>query len=184
MVALARRGAGTEADAALHRPPERRAQGGRGDHDARPAEKAPKAVELFAIEKSGSSRKIEAVLESAGPGHWTARARTLGEPIVIARVRDGRGGLVAESVGREDHVFENAGEGADRQLADEIAHVGAGRVSPSPESTLTTTARPGRELVATWPYALIAAALLVVLDLVARRFGTRRAARPLKLAVA
>ena len=147
-------------------------------------EKAPRTIELFAIEKSGTSRKIEAVLESTGPGHWTARARTLGEPIVVARVRDGRGGLVAESVGREDRVFENSGDGADRQLAEEIAHVAAGRVSPTPEATLTVTARPARELVATWPYALIAAAILVVLDLVARRLGTRRAARPLALRVA
>lgn len=149
--------------------------------DRMAAEAAPRTIELFAVAKSGTSRKLEGVLELAGPGHWVAHARTLGEPIVVARVRDGRGGLVAEAVGREDRVFETTGEGVDEQLGDEIARIGGGRVGPTPEATLDVTARPARALVATWPYALVAAAALVVLDLVLRRFGTRRASRPLQL---
>lgn len=138
---------------------------------------APKSVEVFAVEKSGKSRKLDMRLEARGPGRWTARGRSSGEPIAIVRARDGRGALMAEAVGREDRASELAGAGADDRAAIELAAIGGGTVRPSPAAVFARTRRPAPELAATWPFALIAAAVLVVIDLVLRRLGAPRARR-------
>jgi Ca-activated chloride channel family protein len=136
-----------------------------------PESAAPKAIDVFAVDAGGRSKKIAMKLEQRGPGRWAARGRGNGEPIVIVRARDARGALMAEGVGREDRAPELGGVGADTHLAAELANVGEGRLSPSARDTLDRTRRPASELVATWPYALVAAAMLVLLDLVLRRFG-------------
>lgn len=134
---------------------------------------APAMMDVYAVEKSGTSHKIPMKIEQRGPGHWVARGRSNGEPLVIARARDGRGALMAESVGREDRSPEITGNGADMYLASTLARVGDGRVSPEPVQTLLRTSKPANTLVATWPFALVAAALLVMLDLVLRRMSER-----------
>lgn len=131
------------------------------------------AVELFAIEKSGASHKIAARLEKRGPGRWTVRGMSNGEPVVIARARDSRGALVAEAVAQQDRVPELSGDGADMSYAQQLARAGDGRLAPTPEQSLARTSKPGKELTPSWPYALLAGAILVVLDLILRRFGTR-----------
>ena len=70
-----------------------------------PESAAPQSVEVFAIEKSGTSRKIATHLEERGPGHWTARGRSAGESIVIVRARDAHGALMAEALGQEAVEF-------------------------------------------------------------------------------
>jgi hypothetical protein len=116
-------------------------------------------------------------LEQRGPGHWVARGRSNGEPIVIARARDGRGALMAESVGREDRSPEITGKGADMYVANTLARVGDGRVRPEPAQTLLRTSKPAKTLVATWPFALVGAAFLVMLDLIVRRISERTRAK-------
>ncbi|MCW5836799.1 MAG: hypothetical protein KIS78_30670, partial [Labilithrix sp.] len=93
------------------------------------------------------------------------------------------GGLMAEAVGRQDHSPEVTGAPADRRLAAEIANLADGRVAPSPTEVLARTLRPAPELAVTWPYALVAAAALVVVDLVLRRLGAPRRARGAPLRV-
>lgn len=148
-----------------------------------PESAAPSTIEVLAVDGAGASRKIAARLEQRGPGRWVARGRVAGEPIVIARARDARGGLMAEAVGRQDHSPEVTGAPADRRLAAEIANLADGRVAPSPTEVLARTLRPAPELAVTWPYALVAAAALVVVDLVLRRLGAPRRARGAPLRV-
>lgn len=138
---------------------------------------APAMMDVYAVEKSGTSHKLAMKLEQRGPGRWVARGRSNGEPIVIARARDGRGALMAESVGRADRAPELTGKGADMYLAGTLARVGDGRVSPEPAQTLVRTAKPAKRLLATWPFALVGAALLVMLDLIVRRLGERTRTR-------
>src|SRR5262249_37777258 len=97
-----------------------------------------------------------------------------GEPIVIARALGGSGGLMAEAVGRGDRTVEISGTGPDDHLAGHLARRGDGRVRPQPLETLRDTHSAARQLEASWPYALLAAAVLVVIDLVLRRFARRR----------
>ncbi|MBX3232903.1 MAG: VWA domain-containing protein [Labilithrix sp.] len=140
--------------------------------DAAPGS-APAAMDVYAVEKSGESHKIDVRLEQRGPGHWRAIGRTEGEAVVIARARDARGALMAEALGREDRTPEVTGEGANTYLANTLARAGEGRVDPTPAATLARTARPAKALVATWPYALVVAAALIVVDLVLRRISER-----------
>ena len=108
-------------------------------------------------------------MEPRGPGHWVARGRSSGEPVVIARARDGRGALMAEALGREDRTPELSGNGVDSYYASTLARVGDGRVDPTPAASLAATSTPAKALVATWPYVLVLASLLVVVDLLLRR---------------
>jgi Ca-activated chloride channel homolog len=139
-----------------------------------PESAAPKTIEVFGVEAGGGSHKIPMRLESRGPGRWSARGRSGGEPIVIVRARDSRGALMAEAVGQEDRTPEGAGAGTDDHLLAELARLGDGRVDPLPNATLLPTARPAPGLAATWPVALVVAAVLVVIDLVLRRLGAPR----------
>lgn len=82
---------------------------------------------------------------------------------------------MAEALGREDRSAELAGEGADERLAKELARLGEGRFEPSAEDTLVATAHPGKDLEASWPWALLVAAGLVVIDLWLRRLAPRPA---------
>ena len=138
---------------------------------------APAMMDVYAVEKSGTSRKLAMKIEQRGPGHWVARGRSSGEPIIIARARDGRGALMAESVGREDRSPEITGQGADMYAANTLARLGDGRVSPEPAQTLARTAKPAKTLLAVWPFALVGAAVIVLLDLVVRRISERSRAR-------
>jgi uncharacterized membrane protein len=139
---------------------------------------APESVEALVVAKGGTSHPIPMRLEPRGPGRWVARGRSSGEPIAIVRARDAHGALVAEAVGQEDRASELSVGGADTAFAEELARLGEGRVRPSPRDLAAPTRRPGSELRATWPYALVVAAMLVVVDLVLRRFADRRRARP------
>jgi hypothetical protein len=139
-----------------------------------PENAAPKSIEVFAIEKSGQSKKLTMKIEQRGPGRYVARGRSNGEPIIIARARDGRGALMAEAVGREDRSTELSGEGADTLYLAELARLGEGRDAPSAKDVLSKTRRPGKELAASWPYALLAAGVLVMIDLVVRRLADRQ----------
>ena len=144
-----------------------------------PDSAAPTSIEVFAVEQGGSSRKLDVRLDNRGPGRWTARARANGEPIIIARARDARGALMSEAVGREDHASELTGEGVDEHAATELASIGDGRVRPAVADVSSSTRRPAPALAASWPYALIVAAVLVVLDLVFRRLGGPKARPPM-----
>jgi uncharacterized membrane protein len=139
-----------------------------------PESAAPRSIEGWAVDRNGKARPLAVPLERRGPGRWTGHARSGGEPIVILRARDARGALMAEAVGQEDQRVEVSGTGVDTAFAEELARVGDGRFRPSMTEVLSRTNRPGRELRATWPDALVVAAMLVVIDLVLRRLGARR----------
>ncbi len=136
-----------------------------------PESASPRAIDVFAIDRAGASKKVAMQIEPRGPGRWTARGRSSGEPIVIVRARDARGALMAEGVGQEDRTPEVVGAGVDERLARELANVGDGRLGPTLEETFAPTRRPAPVLEAVWPWALVLAAVLVVLDLVLRRLG-------------
>ena len=135
---------------------------------------APALMDVYAASPGGPSRKLDMKLEQRGPGHWVARGRSNGEPVIIARARDGRGALMAEAIGREDRAAEITGGGTDMYLATALARTGDGRISPLPVETLAWTSKPAKTLVATWPYALVGAAFLVMLDLLVRRISERK----------
>jgi hypothetical protein len=86
---------------------------------------------------------------------------------------------MAEAVGSVSRGRELALDGADTHVANEIANAGRGRFGPTPEQSLDWPAESAPALVAMWPFALVIAAALVVIDLVLRRLGApvpRRAA--------
>jgi uncharacterized membrane protein len=138
-----------------------------------PESAAPRQLDVFAIDHAGASRKLTANLEHRGPGQYVARARSNGEPVIVARARDAKGAMMAESLGREDRTMEYAGTGPDDHLIADLARLGEGRVDPSPEGTLVRTKHPATELQATWPWALVAAGALIVLDLFLRRLRSK-----------
>jgi uncharacterized membrane protein len=135
---------------------------------------APRALEAWAVDRDGKSRGLSIALERRGPGRWVGHARTGAEPIVVARARDGRGALMGEAVGQEDRISEISGFGFDEPYAADLARVGDGVLRPSIADVLSRTSRPGRELRASWPDALVVAAMLVVVDLLLRRLAGRK----------
>jgi uncharacterized membrane protein len=139
-----------------------------------PESAAPRMLEAWAVDRDGKSRAMSIALERRGPGRWVGHARAGAEPIVVARARDGRGALMGEAVGQEDRVSEISGFGFDEAYAADLARVGDGMVRPQIADVLSRTGRPGRELRASWPDALIVAAMLVVVDLVLRRLAGRK----------
>ena len=90
---------------------------------------------------------------------------------------------MAEAVGREDRTSELAGMGADERAAAELANIGLGNTRPSHAQLISRTRRPAPELAPSWPFALIAAAVLVVLDLLFRRLGAPRGRRSVSVSV-
>jgi len=138
--------------------------------------KDDKDAPVFESPKTATSHKLTMRLEQKGPGRFIARGRSSGESIIIMRARDARGALMAEAMGQEDRTPELSGVGADTYLVADIARAGEGKISPTVTESLRPGARPATKLVATWPYALIIAAMLVVCDLVFRRLGSRRRA--------
>ena len=123
-------------------------------------------------------------LERVAPGRYVARGTTDGAALVMARVRAKNGGLVAEAVGQTDASTELHGLGPDVRALGELARAGDGAYEPDVERSLRAGGPRGREPVATWPWALLAAAGLVCVDLWLRRLPPKRARRPKPAAVA
>lgn len=131
----------------------------------------PTSVELVALSSDGERTEVQTTLERVAPGRWVARGVTSGQPFGIARVLDEEGRVVAEVVGAQDAVTELTGEGSDERSLRELASVGGGVYAPDPAATLRSGGPRGQRPVATWPFALLLAALLVCLDLWLRRLG-------------
>jgi len=135
----------------------------------------PESVELVAVSSSGEERELSTTLERHGPELWVATARTGGAPFVIVRVRGSGGTLLAEAVGRQDDDAELESQGPDARHLAELAQAGGGIVASSPEQTLRGGGPRGSEPVETWPWLLVAAAMLLAVDL-----WLRRRARPVR----
>jgi len=138
----------------------------------------PDALSLEAFDARARPRELPVELERVGPDRYRARARTEGQPIVVARLRDPEGHVLAEASAQDASHSEHAGVGADRRALRELARLGGGRLVESPEALASTPppSAPGREPA--WPWLLLLAAALVVADLWVRRLGgpTRRVA--------
>jgi hypothetical protein len=137
-------------------------------------ESVPTTVELFAFDEAGQQKPVEATLERVAPGRYALRAETHGEPYAIARVRDAHGQLLAEALGAGDARDELSNVGPDGRALAEIARAGGGQTDPAAGETLRPTASRAKAPVATWPFVLCFAALLVASDLWLRRLGRRR----------
>jgi len=139
----------------------------------------PSAVELTAYDEHGAPHPMETALERVGPGRYEARGRHAGPtgtgPMgVVARVRDGRGRVVAEALTQQAATGEFAAYGPDRGRLMSLANAGGGRLDPGVEQTLEATADPRPVPEPRWPWALLVAMVLLVTDLWFRR-GVRRA---------
>jgi uncharacterized membrane protein len=129
----------------------------------------PAAVEAFAVDAKGESKPVAVELERVAERRWAARGPLAGEPFVVVRARDARGQLLGEDLGQLDAAAEYVGAGPDGRLLREIARAGGGLSGPSVAETLRPGGDPGTEPRPLWPFALVAAAALVALDLWARR---------------
>ncbi len=145
----------------------------------------PAGLEIFAHSAAGGTpAPVTADLERVGPGHWRARtvATTVqggGAAVVVARARDAQGGLLAEALGQQSAASEWSVTGPDQALLSQLVRLGEGRLDPSPAETLVPAPTSVPRPVPTWPWWLLAAAALVVMDLFARRLersksGARR----------
>jgi uncharacterized membrane protein len=133
------------------------------------------AVEAFVLDGSGHAEPVPATLERVAPGRFSARVAAGGKPFVLARVRDASGALLGEALGQHDAADELAEIGPDERALRDLAAGGGGLYDPDPTRALRAGGPRGRELVAIWPWTLLAAALLVVVDLWLRRVGKPRA---------
>ncbi len=136
----------------------------------------PSRIELVAVSERGVERTITAITERAGPGRYRIRGRTKGEPLVIARLRDERGRILAESHAQDSTRAELAGIGPDIRALREVARLGGGRMIETPEAAMAARGRSVPSRAPVWPWLLLLAALLVVVDLFVRR--RTRAAEP------
>lgn len=145
---------------------------------------APSTLEVFAYDDQGQARPIAAQLERVGLGRWRAvthdGAIAGGPRRVLARARDARGRLVAEALGTQSTEREWSRPGADIKGLEALARVGGGVYDPGAD--VVPAPEGGRPRpVPTWPWWLLAAAILVVLDLLARRLEKRPTGRPVRL---
>lgn len=141
--------------------------------DAEGASSTPASIEAFALGLDGVATPIDATLDRVAPGRFVARARLGDQPFVVARARDGAGGFLGEAVGRIDSADELTALGADARALGAIAGEGRGLFNPGPRQALRAGAARGREPVLLWPSLLVAAAVLVCVDLWLRRLGSR-----------
>lgn len=139
----------------------------------------PTSVEAFAFGADGKPHPVAATLERVAPGRWAARARTSGQPFVIARARDAAGSLVGEAIGQTDTAAELAGIGPDERALRALAREGGGEFDPAAEAAMRPGGPRGREPVPLWPWVLLAAAALACVDLWLRRVGKQRSATAL-----
>jgi hypothetical protein len=137
--------------------------------DAQP----PAAIDAYGVDADGTMHRMEAMATRVAPGQWLARGRSGGEPLVLVRARDATGALVAEAVGQGDAATELEGLGVDDRAARQLARAGGGLYDPEPPLTLRSRGPVAKERLRTWPWALVAAAILVCIDLWVRRIGTR-----------
>jgi uncharacterized membrane protein len=143
---------------------------------------APSTLEVYAFTAGSAPVLVPAALERVAPGRFTARVATSGQPFVVARIRDAAGAALGEAIGQTDAAEELAAFGADERALRALAEEGGGRYAPSLADTLRRGGIRGRESLPTWPFALLAAAALVALDVWLRRLGKSRSAAPVSLA--
>lgn len=173
--AMRRRSARADLDVAM------RARGVELRIDVAPGtELAPGALELVALDELARSRVLDTTLERVGPDRYRARARTAGEPIVVARLRDGDQRVLAEASAEDGSVAEHAGAGPDERALRELARVGGGALvaGPAELGAAAVASTPRREPL--WPWLFLLAGALVAVDLWVRRAGrpVRRVAIP------
>ncbi|HEU4404194.1 MAG TPA: VWA domain-containing protein [Polyangiaceae bacterium] len=130
----------------------------------------PSLIEAFAINDKGESRPVKAEIERVADRRWALRGALEGEPFVVVRARDARGQLLGEDIGQLDTAAEHVGIGPDGRMLGELARAGGGVAGPTVDESLRRGGDPGNEPRPLWPYALVAAAALVAIDLWARRF--------------
>ena len=149
-----------------------------------PAGEAPPAqLELFAYGADGEAEPLPARLERAGPGRWAARVQAPAGPggggptVALARIRDARGHLLGEVVAEQTSASELAGLGPDAPRLDALAREGGGRRDPEPAEAASAVGASAPVPEPTWPWMLLAAALLVCVDLGVRRLEGRAKGR-------
>jgi uncharacterized membrane protein len=143
---------------------------------------APATLEVYAFAAGTAPALVPATLERVAPGRFSARVPTNGQPFVVTRVRDAAGGALGEGIGQTDAADEFAAFGPDERALRALAGEGGGRYAPTFAEALRRGGVRGREAVPTWPFALLAAAALVALDVWLRRLGKARGAAPITLA--
>ena len=153
---------------------ERRAEATLDLPDESDAQGQTMTLEAFGLSADGAMQGEPMSVEREAPDRWRARGPTNGAPLVLVRARDAAGRLVGEAVGGGDGADELSGDGVDTRAARDLARAGEGLFDPEPSDTLRHDGPRGAEPVATWPWALLAAAVLVAMDLWARRFERRR----------
>ena len=139
-------------------------------------EATPERLELFAYGPDGEAKRLDASLERVAPGRWEARARAndAHTTVAMARVRDDQGRLLGEEVAEQTAVGELAQLGLDGALLDSLAALAEGRRDPEVQDVLAPAPRSAPVPMPVWPYLLVLAAILVVLDVWLRRFEKRR----------
>lgn len=144
--------------------------------DAPLGEATPEQLELFAYGPSGEPKRLDVQLQRVAPGRWEARthANDAHTTVAMARVRDDRGRLLGEAVAEQTSVGEFAQLGMDGALLDSLAALAEGRRDPEVEDVLVPAPERPPVPVPSWPYLLVLAALLVVIDVWLRRFEKRR----------
>jgi uncharacterized membrane protein len=135
--------------------------------------KPPATIEAYGVDADGALHRIDASATRVAPGQWLARGKSGGEALVLVRARDAAGALVAEAVGQGDAATELEGPGVDDRVARQLARAGGGLYDPDPLLTLRSRGPVARERLRTWPWALVAAAILACIDLWVRRIATR-----------
>ncbi|MCB9598137.1 MAG: VWA domain-containing protein [Sandaracinaceae bacterium] len=136
----------------------------------------PSGLEITAVDERAQTRRLDAVLERVGPERYRARARTEGEPIVVARLRDPEGHVLAEASAEDDSVAEHAGAGADARALRELSRLGGGATVASADELVRAPVVASPDEQPSWPWLFLLVGLLVVIDLWVRRLGrpTRR----------
>ncbi|MBX3272650.1 MAG: VWA domain-containing protein [Sandaracinaceae bacterium] len=125
-------------------------------------------LELVALD--GAARRVlPARLERVGPSRLRARAQTAGEPLVVARLRDADGELLAEASAHDASFDEHAGAGVDERALRRLARAGEGALVAAPDelAALEPPRRAREEPL--WPWLFLLGALLVTADLLVRR---------------
>lgn len=149
--------------------------------EAPPSEEGslPDQIEIQGLSASETSTLTAELLHIA-PGQWVARAPfAAGErpDFAVARVLDDEGTLLTEAIGSSNDERELVALtlGPDEAMLRDLAQRGGGVYQPSAAQMLRVDGPSAPAPRATWPFALLLAALLVCLDVWLRR--SRRAGR-------